>query len=462
MKILLINPNMRSKFPQPPLGLASIASVIRDDNNEVEIIDANALDLSEREVAKKTIESGAELVGITAMTSCINEAEKIAGKIKKLDKSKLIVLGGSHVSVLKESLLESNHNIDFVIFREGEETIVELIDAIKNNGNLKKIKGLCYRDGKKIITNAARGYIRDLDSLPMPAYDLLPIEKYRPFPPHGRKLPYMAIMTSRGCPFNCLFCYKDLFGRNYTTKSTKKIIEEIKYLVQELEVKEIVFYDDTFTLKEERVIELCDEMIKNDLVIPWSCETRVNLVNKQLLLKMKEAGCYIISYGIESGNQKILDVLRKGIKLSDSERAVKITKDVGIAVVAYFMIGCPEETRENMRETLDFAKSLDPDFAQFSICTPIPGSDLYKLAIEKGMKPDNWKSLLYVSNGSDFKPFLFSDKMSEEELKQWYSKAYKEFYLRPKYFLKALTRMRSLDDVKININGIKMLLSFLR
>jgi radical SAM superfamily enzyme YgiQ (UPF0313 family) len=460
MKVVLINPNQHSKFPQAPIGLAILASIIKGHEEEVKIIDANALNLSEKEVAKRIIENGSDIVGLTAMSSYIDISERIAEEIKKLDNSKIIVVGGPHASVVKEKILEKNRNVDFVVFGEGEDIIVELINAIKNNGDFGEIKGICYRDGNRIITNEKRDYIRDLDSYPMPAYDLLPIDKYRPYPPHGKELPFMPIMTSRGCPFNCLFCYKDLFGRNYTTKSTEKIIKEIRYLVEEFGIKEIMFYDDTFTFKRDRIIELCDEMIKNDLVVPWSCETRVNLVDEELLKKMKEAGCYIISYGIESASQKTLDILRKGTTIEQSEKAIEMTHKVGIMTVAYFMIGNPDETKDEIKETIDFAKRLNPDFVQFSICTPIPGSDLYKMALQKGMKEGEWKSLIYVSG--DSKPFILTDNMTHEELKKLYAKSYKEFYLRPKYVLKALRRIKSKGDIKININGLKMLLDMIK
>lgn len=462
MNLVLINPNQNSSYPQPPVGLAILAAIAREMGFSVKIIDANALNLSEEDILKEIRIFDSDLVGISVMSPYIESAETIIEKIKRDNPTKKIILGGPHASVVKGKILEENENIDFVVFGEGEETIAELLDSLKNKKSLEKINGLAFRKDKKIIENEKRDYVRDLNKYPMPAYDLLPIKYYKPFPPHGKELPFMPLITSRGCPYNCLFCYKELFGRNYITKDTKNIIKEIKYLVNEMGIKEIMFYDDTFTYDRERIIDLCNQMIENDIIIPWSCETRVNHVDKELLEKMKQAGCYLISYGIESGNQDVLNVLRKGITLEQSEKAVKLTHDVGIMTVGYYMIGTPDETPENIKETIEFAKRLDTDFVQFSICTPIPGSDLYDMAIRRGMKPNEWKNSVYVAEKEENKPFLLTDKMTAKELLDWYSIAYKEYYLRPQYILKALKRIKSKGDIKININGLKLLINMIK
>ena len=223
-----------------------------------------------------------------------------------------------------------------------------------------------------------------------------------------------------------------------------------------------MFYDDSFTFNKNRTLELCDEIIKNNLKIIWSCETRVNLVDKELLEKMKKAGCYIISYGVESGDQNILNNLKKDITIEQAKNAFKLTKEAGILTVAYFMIGSPGDTNETIEKTVDFAKELDADFAQFSICTPFPGSELFDNLSKKGIKIEDWDKASYVTSKGKSKPIILTDNLNEEEIKKWYSKAYKEFYLRPRYILKALLRMKSWGDAKININGIKMLLRMLR
>jgi len=417
------------------------------------------LKLTTEETIRKIVDSGIKFVGITTMTPTIGSAIKIAKGIKKNDNSRFIFMGGAHVTALPEKTLEDVPEIDTVVIGEGEITTAIVIERIKNKKNLKNVLGIAYREDGKIVVNSLRPIIKNLDSLPIPAYHLLPINKYRPYPPHGKKLPYMAVMTSRGCPFRCTFCSKPVHGKIYRAKSSKAIIEEIKYIKERYGIKELLFYDDTFTLSRERIIKLCDEMIKNEINIPWSCETRVNLVDRELLSKMKSAGCYIISYGVESGNQEILNIIKKDISIEQVKNAFKITRDLGIIIVSYFMLGCPGDTEQTMKQTIEFAKELDANFTQFSICTPFPGTEIANFIKQENI---DWNKFTYVSNRSEMIPFVLSKHLTREQLKKWYNKAYKEFYLRPTYLLKTILRTRSIDDIKVNINGIKMFLNILR
>jgi radical SAM superfamily enzyme YgiQ (UPF0313 family) len=460
IKIALINPPQRTDFPQPPLGLAYIAATLEKVGNKVEIIDSAALKLDADETIKRVIDNGFEFVGITVMTPTIGSAMEVARKIKEKNKSIFVFMGGAHVTALPEKTLEIFPEIDAIVIGEGEITTPILIKSIEKNKSLKDVLGIAYRKNGKIIVNPPRSVIKNLDELPLPAYHLLPINKYRPYPPHGKKLPYMAIMTSRGCPFRCTFCSKPVHGKLYRAKSPKAIIDEIKYIKENFKIKEILFYDDSFTLDRNRIIELCDEMIKNNIYIPWSCETRVNLVDKELLSKMKSAGCYIISYGVESGNQEILNTIKKDITIEQIRNAFKLTREAGISIVSYFMLGCPGDTERTMKQTIEFAKELDANFAQFSICTPFPGTEIADL-IDKKDEID-WNKLTYVSNRSESIPFVLSKNLNEEQLKKYYNEAYKEFYLRPSFVIKTILRIRNMGDIKVNINGIKMFLSVLK
>jgi radical SAM superfamily enzyme YgiQ (UPF0313 family) len=455
MEIMLVNPPFKATFPQPPLGLVFIASVLEKIGYNVSIIDAQALKIDENEVAERAAK--ADIVGITSMTITFNSAVNVAKAIKKINNSCFIIMGGSHVTVLPEKTLADVKEVDAIVIGEGEKTIADLINAIDKKENFEKVLGISYRKEGKIITNPPRVTVENLDDLPMPAFHLLPIKNYRPYPPHGKKLPYMAIMTSRGCPYRCTFCFKSIFGRRFITKSSKNVIEEIKALIEKFGVKELLFYDDSFTFNKNRTLELCDEIIRNNLKIIWSCETRVNLVDKELLEKMKEAGCYIISYGVESGDQTILNNLKKDITIEQVKNAFKLTKEADILTVAYFMIGSPGDSNETIRKTIDFAKELDADFAQFSICTPFPGSELFDNLAKKGIKIEDWDKASYVTSKGKSKPIILTDNLNEEEIKKWYSKAYKEFYFRPKYWLKTILRIRSIGDMKIILNGIRML-----
>jgi radical SAM superfamily enzyme YgiQ (UPF0313 family) len=460
IKIALINPPQRTDFPQPPLGLAYIATTLEKTGNKVEIIDAAALKLNANETVKMVIDNGFEFVGITVMTPTLSSAMEVARKIKEKNKSIFVFMGGAHVTALPEKTLEVFPELDAIVIGEGEITTPVLIEKIKNKEELKDVLGIAYREDGKIIVNPPRPIVKNLDELPLPAYHLLPINKYRPYPPHGKKLPYMAIMTSRGCPFRCTFCSKPVHGKLYRAKSPKAIIEEIKYIKEKFKIKEILFYDDSFTLDKQRIIELCDKMIKNKINIPWSCETRVNLVDKDLLSKMKDAGCYIISYGVESGNQEILNRIKKDITLEQVRNAFKLTREAGISIVSYFMLGCPGDTERTMKQTIEFAKELDANFAQFSICTPFPGTEIADL-IDKKDEID-WNKLTYVSNRSESIPVVLSKNLNEKQLRKYYNDAYKEFYLRSSFIIKTILRTRSIDDIKVNLNGIRMFLNILK
>jgi radical SAM superfamily enzyme YgiQ (UPF0313 family) len=260
----------------------------------------------------------------------------------------------------------------------------------------------------------------------------------------------MAMLTSRGCQYKCVFCSKSVFGSRLRFQSPERIVGEIRYLKERFKVREIAFYDDTFTIKKERTLRLCKEL--KDLDILWSCETRVNLVTKDLLMEMKKAGCYMIAYGIESGNQNILNNLRKGITLNQIKHAIEATHEVGIQSIGYFMIGSPGETPQTIRETIDLARTLPLDFAQFSLTVPFPGTELYNFYPSK-----NWDYFVYASLKSCSMPVLETEVLSKEELLEWNARAYKEFYFRLSYIWKRFLSIRCLGDIKTNLKGLVML-----
>lgn len=458
MITILINPPQNSKYPQPPLGLASIAAVLEKNNYPVEILDANTLQLSEIETVKKV--KNAYIVGITAMTPHINSAIRIAKGIKQNNPDIIVTMGGPHVTILPQETLANVPEIDIIVRGEGEETIVELYDALENRKPLDSVRGITYRDGGYIKSTQAREPIIDLNALPFPAYHLLPINLYKLHPPHGRRHPYMAMMTSRGCPYKCIYCSKPIFGSKFRAQSPERTVDEIEYLNKKFGIKEIIFYDDSFTLDKNRIMQLTEDIKNRGLEIAWTCETRVNLVNEELLKNMKNAGCYLIAYGIESGSQMILNELRKGIALDQVTDAINITHKAGIQTVGYFMMGSPEETPETIRQTIDFAKKQQLDFAQFSVTIPFPGTDLYKLYLKEGSTSQiNWDDFIYANLESSSAPVFETDLLSREELIRWNAKAYREFYLRLSYILRRLAGIRSIEDIKTNLKGLKMFLS---
>jgi anaerobic magnesium-protoporphyrin IX monomethyl ester cyclase len=457
-RVLLVNPPQKTRYPQPSLGLASLAAVLESSGHNVKILDMPALKLSELS-AETILQEKPDIIGITAMTPTLNAALAVAKKVKETSNNTLVALGGPHATVLPEETLEKAYDLDFVIRGEGEQTFADLVNHLQGNKTgLEKVSGLTYRKEECVRSNDYRSLIADLDTLPFPAFHLLPLDKYRIHPPFGRRKPILPIITSRGCPYRCLFCSKSVFGKKYRVNSPNYVISEIQSLIERFGVREIKFYDDSFTLNRKRVLEICRLLKENKIDIQWTCETRVNLVDRDLLDVMKEAGCYMIEYGVESGVQDILNTLKKDVTVNQVHDSFKLTHDAGIETVAYFMIGSPGESVRTIEETISFSKKLDPDFAQFSIATPFPGTELYELALESGQVPNSWNGYVYADLESVDNPSFNSKLLSRAELGSLNKKAYMAFYLRWRYLAKRLKKMRTVDDFRTSVSGLSMLL----
>jgi len=462
MNIILINPPQATQYSQPPLGLAMVATVLEKNGYLVKILDLPALRLFENSLPAIIRREKPDVVGITAMTPTISSAVSVAKKVKESDSNITVVLGGAHATILPEETLQSTPEIDIIVRGEGEQTTLELVKALeKDPSNINHILGITYRKGDSMKSNPPRAPILDLDVLPFPAFHLLPIRRYRLHPPFGRRTPVMPIITSRGCPYRCIFCSKSVFGKKYRSNSSAYVVDEIRHLNEKFGVKEIKFYDDVFTLDKKRVIAISRQLKEQEIDIPWTCETRVNLVDRELLGVMKDAGCYMIAYGVESGNQGVLNSLKKDITLEQAIKAFKLTHEAGIETVAYFMIGSLGETPKTIMETIKFAKKLDPDFVQFSISTPYPGTRLYCLAVKEGYVPEKWDEYVYADLKFVGNPPFKTKNLSSQELGKWNKKAYVSFYLRGGYVWKRLKKMVSLGEFKTNIAGLRMLIDLI-
>lgn len=459
MKVLLINPRQDTKYPQPPLGLAMLAAVLEKNGHVVKILDLTALELSENAVPQTIHNEKPKIVGITAMTPTINSAISVARKVKESGSNILNVLGGAHASILPEETLKKNPAIDMIVRGEGEKTMLELVETIEGNASdLGTVLGLTYRTKSGVKSNPSRPPISDLDTLPFPAFHLFPRGKYRLHPPFGRRSPAMPIMVSRGCPYNCIFCSKSVFGHKYRNNSPVYVVNQIQLLIEKFGVKEIKFYDDVFTLDRKWVIEICAELKSRNIVVPWTCETRVNLVDDELLSIMRAAGCYMIAYGVESGDEGILKDLSKNITLAQIVNAFNLTHKAKIDTVGYFMLGSPNETPETIKRTIEFAKRLNPDFVQFSLATPYPGTELSRLAAEKGCLPEDWNEYVYADLRSVQNSVFEGNNITRKELCAWNKTAYTSFYFRWAYIWRRLRKMRSLNDLKTNVAGLRIIL----
>ncbi|MFC2010284.1 B12-binding domain-containing radical SAM protein [Chloroflexota bacterium] len=461
LNIALVNPAQSSAYSQPPLGLALIGAVLEKEGYSVTILDANVLNLPPEVVVP--LVSDADVVGFTAMTPTINTAIATARHLKKVRPDLPVVLGGAHATLLPEETLTAAPDIDAVIRGEGEETVVELMRALENKQSLSGIAGISYRKDGEVISNPARSGLVDLDSLPFFAYHLLPWRKYKPHPPYGWALPFAVTITSRGCPYKCTYCSKPVFGSKFRAQTAGRVVEEITYLQKSLGIKELAFYDDVFTLDKKRTHAIADEIIRRGLKIHWSCETRVNLVDKELLHHMKQAGCYSIAYGIESGSPDILKALDKDITLEQVEEAVRISREVGLQNIGYFMLGSPGESPKTIKQTIQFAERLKLDYAQFSVTTPFPGTRLYDLYMEN-RKDEKipWESFIYAGTGGGVTPVFESNLLTREAIQDWVRQAYREFYLHPSYAWQKIRRIKSLGDLKVVMKGFSMLLGNIR
>jgi len=452
MEILLINPPSKASNPIMPLGLAYLAVSLENAGIPVEVIDAWAEGYSferlERELARKN----PDIVGITMMSPFYGAAMRTVDAARANTKAKIVV-GGAHPSAVPAECLRDNSGIDFAVIGEGERTLVELAKAIfEGRKDTSAIKGLAFRQGGKIITTLRSDAVEDLDILSPPARHLFPTKKYRTHPPYGKENPYMTLITSRGCPFQCTYCSKSVFGSKYRFMSPAKVLWEIKHIKKNYGVKELHFYDDDFTMDMNRAEEICDLLKAQNVDISWSCTTRVDLVNRRLLEKMKASGCWLISYGIESADEGVLKKIKKGYTTEDVKRAFSLTKNVGIRTAGFFMVGLPGETRRSLKKTIEFSLDLDPDFVSWGITALYPGSPLYD-SLNLRYHPEIKKGHASGSPYGDGYALIYEDTLSRRELEEYVKEANRLFYLRPLYLLRFVFKIRSFREFLHYLKG---------
>ena len=438
----------------PSLGLGYVASYLRKNCKKrlkIQIIDMVAEQMTISDLTKRISCLNFDYIGITSTTITIKSALKIAEECKNLNPHTKIIFGGVHPSISPDEVL-SNSAVDFVIRNEGEISLLELV-----SGKFPStINNLSYRKNGKIIHNPERELIKNLDDIPMPAYDLMPMDKYFPAVGSYKRLPAVSVIATRGCPGRCTFCYK-VFGTTLRTRSAKNIFNEIKYLKQKFGIKEIAFYDDTFTSFRQNVKAFCKLLIKSKMNITWSCFSRVDCIDGETLKLMKKAGCHQILYGVESADHQILQNIDKRINLEKVKQAVAMTKKAGISARCSFMLGNPGETKETIERTIDFAIDLDPDLAMFNITVPFPGTRMYSWAKEH--------NYLLTEDWDDYdlsKQIMKLPTISNEDLQYYYALAYKKFFLRPKYILKRFFKIRSIEDAKELMNGASAVINVVK
>jgi len=470
MRVLLLAPPsthmLQSAVPEivdvetgayPPLGLLYVAAFAeKSGSHTVAVLDANLEKLSAAEIGEAVRRQSPDIVGIQALTFTLIDVILAAKAIKGVQPKTPVVLGGPHVYLYPEETMEIAE-VDYLILGEGEEPFAQLMDTLESGGDLAKVPGLVWRQNGQIVKNPLPPLVRDLDRLPHPARHLVPYERY--YSALSRETPITTLMSSRGCPYHCIFCDRPHLGKSFRARTAQSVVEEMA-LCAGMGIREIFFYDDTFSIDRKRVIEICEKIRERGLKVAWDIRARVNTLDEEVLDRLAEAGCARVHLGVEAGTPEIIRVLRKGIDLDQAKRVFAMAAERGITTLAYFMIGNPTETRSQMEQTLAFAMGLRTDFVHFAVTTPYPGTELYRMGLERGVLPrDYWRE--FARNPQPgFRPMLWEEVLSRDELLVLLDRAYKSFYRRPGYLLRRTLKVRSWSEFMRQLRaGWKLLTS---
>lgn len=440
----------------PSLGLMYLAQAVKDQKrHEISILDGRVEHLSKKKYMDRILSYKPDLVGITAMSFTLNNVIDTARLINEKIPKTYVCLGGPHVKYYpQESLALKGARIDYIVKGEGEKIFPQLLDCIEDKILPEKLEGVGYKKDGKIIINQGEGCIDSLDSLRWPNRKLIPYRLCYSILGNGEIM--TTIQMSRGCPYNCIYCDEAL--SKYRKRSVQDVIDEIGHCMS-LGIEDFFFIDDLFTVDKKWVLAFCDILIEKRTNIRFKISARVNTLESEMIERLKKAGCYRIHFGIESGSQRILDILQKRVTLREQQDAIKMTKKAGIRTLCYFIIGAPTETREEILKTIEYAICLDPDYAHFSILTPYPATQLYKKGLDEGaFSRDFWQEFAQDPS-DDFVPELWSG-ISREELMGLQRYANKRFYSRSKVFVRELLNTRSIAQfIRKTRTGIRILFS---
>lgn len=476
LKILLIVPPEKSyleasanqkidkkREARPRLGIFYVATYLKSRQPDVElkVIDCPSENISFEQYENIVKQFKPDLIGITAVTFTIIDALETVKVTKRILSNTFICIGGFHSTLFPRETLRQ-HGVDFVVVGEGEITFNELVKELKNETqNFYTIRGLGFRDGAEIIINPSRSLIEDLDGLPFPDYHLVNIKNYT----HvlGKNAVTLSLQSSRGCPFGCIFC--DIRRTKFRFRSAKSIVEEISYWYNE-NIRSFFMVDDNFVIRHERLLDICSQIKERKMKIDFKISARVNAVNREMLIALKDAGCSRINFGVESGHKKHLDYLEKGITPEQIEGAFYVCREVGIEAFAYMMIGIPGETKEEMYDELNFLKRIKADYASFAVCSPYPKTQLYEKLLKKGIiKHDYWQD--FADNPiEDFVMPLVPGHYSSGELRAIQADLTRKFYFSSRLIFKKLAELRNfrqfINLVKIGWNILKPANNYLK
>jgi radical SAM superfamily enzyme YgiQ (UPF0313 family) len=454
MKVVLIvpgskagvtNPRYRELFPHLlPMSIAYLGAVLEKTGAKVLLIDQIARRMTNADLAAFLKHEAPDVIGFSLLTTTVSNVLAAVALIRKEVPKARIVMGNHHASLFAEDLLK-NHAADIIVRGEGEATLVELVEALGEGRSLAGIKGISYRKGKQVVHNPPRAVIPDLDSLPYPAWHLVDLfdRKYMELPLIGVYSTPLPVMASRGCPFHCVFCSQDTQYKKVRLRQAVKVVDEVEYHVERYGFEWFGFNDAYFPWTKKQGFEFADELIRRGLnqKVRWITESRVDMVDDELMMRLAESGLSVIFFGFESGNQQVLDRCGKRTTLEQARRAARAARKAGVIVVGFFMLGLPGDTAATCRQTVDFAIELDCDFAKFAVTVPYPGSPLYEQQkhridtsqFEKFTSWYNWAS-------GDEELLSAPEGMTVEELLAIQREGMLKFYARPSQVLRHLRR----------------------
>ncbi|MDD5440480.1 MAG: radical SAM protein [Candidatus Omnitrophica bacterium] len=473
MKVLLINPpedlaknygDIRASADLiEPLNLLSLASYIAARGHAAEILDAFVLNMGERAITAHVLRRRPDVVGITATTPLAPAMYRISKDIKERYPAAVIVFGGKHASALPLDCFDKGAP-DYVVRGEGEYILSDLLSFLSAKGpgpaGPCAIPGVSYKKNGAIVHNADDTRIVNLDDIPLLDYAMLPLGKYKPKPDLIRRPPVYTVMSARGCPFTCKYCCNNRITNPYREMNIDRLFETLNKLIDTYHAGQIRFVDDNFTLDPERVREVSRRFVKEGLArcVIWSCSSRVDEISRELLLEMKKAGCFLIYFGVETGNQGLLDSMGKRTSAEKARRAVAFLKEAGIESRCSFMLGLPGETAAMTEETINFAMELDPTYATFLLTTPYPGTALFDEEKTK-IRSFEWEKYVTVSGFSGFDPVYVPEGRTPGEMKERQKEAFRRFYKRPRQYLAQLKSIRNFGDV---VTKMKVFLSLMK
>lgn len=422
----------------PPLDLAYSAALLEKNGFDVSIIDSPTLDLNRQKVLKEVATKNPDLILVNTCGVTVSSDLDIAGMLKKKLEVETIALMPTYVP---EDILKKK-DVEVYIRGEVEHTILELCQKYPD---IRKIKGTFFKRGTRFLYNPKRPLIKNLDELPFPAYHLLPMDKYSGH--MFKRKNFITVLTSRGCPFGCIYClYPIGYGNVWRGRSPENVLAELKMLSEEYKVKSILFRDQVFNFIPERTREICDGMIKQDINIKWRCECRVDLLSRDLMMKMKDAGCAGVHLGVESGDPTILkNIAKTGISIDKIKKTFKEAREIGLEALAFFMIGFPSETKESVSKTFELARKIKAKQAWFCAVVPYPGTKLYELADKKG-----W---ILTKNFEDYtgrSVVMRTDCLTEEEIRDAVDTANIMFSKDNTQFLKTIFSLQGIRSALLN------------